>query len=461
MWRTLYLGALSLLGATDCVRLTEVVQTTKGPVRGRIFETQWNNYLYSSFRGIPYARPPIGALRFIDPIEPDSWTEVRNATDNPPICAQYVLLRVIGQENCLYLNVYTPHVSYNGHQNLKPVILYIYGALYIGGSSLSGIYGADFFLEEDVVLVTFNYRADILGYLALDLPNVQGNQALKDQNMVLRWVQKNIAAFGGDPNRVTLMGQGAGGAAVGYHLLSPRSKGLFHQAVLQSGSPLSPWAYRTRRSAYEYARQTGRLLGLSTQNQEELLKGLQKTSLENILSATQRQIRWYLPIIEIYYLKGPMDLTQNYLTKHDKENVYFYQLSYDSPYNLHKLIDNKANGVAYGDDIGFLFNVQVVYPTDPSNPFNVYRKKMVSMWANFAKYRNPTPNKKPINGAVWMPSGTAGSQLDINGTNKMNKRLLGLFGGIIQKIYNHHLPYSTECKYPAKVSKLSLIFEML
>lgn len=128
---------------------------------------------------------------------------------------------------------------------LKPVIFFIHGGAFIEGSSTSDVFGPDYLLMEDVILVTTNYRLGIFGFLTCDDPSLElfGNAGLKDQRLALQWVQRNIKQFGGDPNNVTLAGESAGSLSVHCHILSPSSKGLFHKAILQSGTAMNAWAY--------------------------------------------------------------------------------------------------------------------------------------------------------------------------------------------------------------------------
>lgn len=123
-------------------------------------------------------------------------------------------------------------------------MMFIHGGGFVFGSSQPNVYGPDFFMKHDVVLVTINYRLDILGFLCLKTREAPGNAGLKDQVAALKWIKKNIAAFNGDPDNVTIFGESAGGASVSYHLISPMSKGLFHKAILHSGSSIAPWAYK-------------------------------------------------------------------------------------------------------------------------------------------------------------------------------------------------------------------------
>lgn len=126
-------------------------------------------------------------------------------------------------------------------------MVFIHGGGFIGGSNSSVAFNPDYLLTEDVVLISMNYRLGMLGFLSLDdiSLDIPGNAGLKDQNLALKWTQKNIVNFGGDPNNVTIFGVSAGGASAQYHVLSPASKGLFHKALIQSGSVNNPWAYGT------------------------------------------------------------------------------------------------------------------------------------------------------------------------------------------------------------------------
>ena len=141
-------------------------------------------------------------------------------------------------EDCLILNIFTKEIN---PTERFAVIFYIHGGSYVEGS---GIYqDPSILLDEDVVLVTFNYRLGPFGFLSLDTPEYSGNMGLKDQLLALKWVNKSIHHFGGDPQRVTLYGHSAGGSSVNFHLLSPASRGIFQRAIVASGSALNKWAY--------------------------------------------------------------------------------------------------------------------------------------------------------------------------------------------------------------------------
>lgn len=170
-------------------------------------------------------------------------------------------------EDCLYLNVYTPNTK-----NLKtPVMVWFHGGGFVFGSGNSDFYGPAHLLEEDIVLVTANYRLEVFGFLNLDIPEISGNAGMKDQVAVLRWVKENISCFGGDPNSVTIFGESAGGASVTYHMFSPMSEGLFHRIIAQSGCCLNEWAFGDK-SGRKIGIELAKVLGKDTQDIKELIK---------------------------------------------------------------------------------------------------------------------------------------------------------------------------------------------
>ncbi|KRB82724.1 hypothetical protein ASE00_11870 [Sphingomonas sp. Root710] len=193
------------------------------------------------FLGIPYAAPPTGERRWKPPAPPERWSEPRDATRFRDWCLQVApagFSKPIVNEDCLYLNVFTPH-ALSSRQERRPVMVWIHG----GGlrQGRSNDYDPTPLVEKgDVVFVSLNYRLNILGFLAHpaldDKGGAFGNYGLMDQQFALAWVRENIAAFGGDPNNVTLIGQSSGGANVFNHIASPRSSGLFHKAIVQSGA---------------------------------------------------------------------------------------------------------------------------------------------------------------------------------------------------------------------------------
>ena len=137
---------------------------------------------------------------------------------------------VMGDEDCLNLNVYTPKVD----KKKRPVMVYIHGGAFITGGGSSTTFGPAYIVENDVVLVTLNYRLGALGFMATADKAISGNMGIKDQIVALKWVQNNIANFGGDPKQVTIFGDDAGGASVSIHMMSPESNGEYEDSLVQS-----------------------------------------------------------------------------------------------------------------------------------------------------------------------------------------------------------------------------------
>ena len=212
------------------------------------------------FAGIPYAAPPVGPLRFQPPAQAQAWTGVRDATEAGPRCIQDPggdpEFGRQSDEDCLTLNVWTPATA----GPPKPVMVWIHGGSFTGGSAK--IYDGRWLVSRgDIIVVTINYRLGTLGFLAhpaLGPPGDVGNYGLADQQAALRWVRDNIANFGGDPERVTVAGESAGGMSVCDHLVAPGSKGLFRAAIIQS-APCQAQADlpKAEQSSLDYAARVG------------------------------------------------------------------------------------------------------------------------------------------------------------------------------------------------------------
>ncbi|XP_011295279.1 esterase B1 [Musca domestica] len=234
----------------------EVVQTSCGQIRGCKFNNVYREYgQYYSFEGIPFAKPPLGELRFRAPQPAEPWQGVLDCTKcrSKPLQYDYVTKRVEGSEDCLYLNVYTKKLK---NEKPLPVMVWFYGGGFHFGEASRTYYCPDYLMQKDVILITFNYRLGIFGFLSLDDPdlNIPGNAGIKDQVMALKWIKENIHNFNGDPNNITLFGQSAGASSVHLLTLTEQTKGLFHKVILHSGSVYCPWAYTENRNlAYKNA----------------------------------------------------------------------------------------------------------------------------------------------------------------------------------------------------------------
>src|SRR5579864_2851157 len=202
----------------------------------------------SVYKGIPFAAPPVADLRWRPPVHPAPWTGTRKADAFAPACMQ-VGVSMPGEtppavsEDCLYLNIWTP--AKTAHEHL-PVIAWIYGGGYINGSAAMPLYWGDRLAQKGVIVVTIAYRLGPLGFLALpeltrESPHhSSGNYGLLDQIAALQWIQRNIAAFGGDPKCVTIAGQSSGSISVSILMASPLAKGLFQRAIGESGGLFEP-----------------------------------------------------------------------------------------------------------------------------------------------------------------------------------------------------------------------------
>ncbi|MGI6577478.1 MAG: carboxylesterase/lipase family protein [Eubacteriales bacterium] len=230
--------------------INRVVKTGSGLVKG----IPAGNPSYTVFRGIPYAKPPVGPLRWQAPVDPEPWEGIRNCDTFPPTAIineqepgsfyqkEFFPCPMPMSEDCLYLNIWTPTTSPDAR---LPVMMWIHGGGYMGGYSYEMEFDGEAFCRRDVILVTVTYRLGPLGFLAHpDLSKgsangVSGNYGILDQIQALKWIQKNIAAFGGDPDNVTIFGQSAGGGSVQCLVTSPLTKGLFRRAICQSAGGIN------------------------------------------------------------------------------------------------------------------------------------------------------------------------------------------------------------------------------
>ena len=238
-------GVLALQGAASLAHADNgVVVTDNGPVRG--VETSGGK----QYLGIPYAAPPVGSARWMPPMPAERWHGVLDASQFGNVCAQPgTPFGLASQsEDCLYLNVFAPdehgkgngNGKHKGHDDGAPVMVWLHpGAFQYGDSNA---FDPTDLVESGVVVVTLNYRLGALGWLshpaltAESASATSGNYGFQDQQAALRWVQRNIERFGGDPDNVTIFGESAGAVSVHTHMASPSSAGLFHRAIAQSGS---------------------------------------------------------------------------------------------------------------------------------------------------------------------------------------------------------------------------------
>ncbi|CAG5129358.1 unnamed protein product [Candidula unifasciata] len=283
-----------LLGA---VSVSAIVQDVEDPSQTVVVDLGANQQLKGlnvslpsgvnvyTFYGIPYALPPLGNLRFQPPKPALDWTGIRDAVSKSAVCPQFTFedLTSVKSEDCLYLNVFTPDVNAS-----LPVFVWIHGGAFLIGSAYQDGDG-DTFASQGVVAVTINYRLGALGFLTTEDDVMPGNYGLLDQVLALKWVQKHISAFGGDPAQVTIGGESAGAFSVSLLVVSPLTKGLFIRAIMESGSSLSLSAVERMGSGDKARDSTFRSaarVGCHRTTSAEILQCLQAVNVDALRLAT-------------------------------------------------------------------------------------------------------------------------------------------------------------------------------
>jgi len=254
------------------------------------------------FKGIPFAAPPVGELRWRAPQPAPNWSGTRDASQFGPICPQAARRDMPDlfnkSEDCLTLNVWSADTSATAR---RPVMVWIYGGAFVQGGSAYPFYNGTDLARRGVVVVSFNYRLGYLGFLAhpalaRENPNEPtGNYGLMDQIAALKWVQANIAQFGGDPSNVTIFGESAGGMSVNDLVASPAARGLFAKAIAESGLgllPTTPLA-RAQSSATDFATRMG-----ATGDDKAVLTKLRGLSVDEILADQAANVRTLEPMLD-------------------------------------------------------------------------------------------------------------------------------------------------------------------
>ncbi|KAM4833753.1 cocaine esterase-like [Thomomys bottae] len=291
--------------------------THTGQVRGSLVHLKDLDVGVHTFLGIPFAKPPVGPLRFAPPEPPEPWSGVRDGTSHPAMCLQdadkmrELAMTVLNltlphtpvSEDCLYLSIYSPAHAHEGSH--LPVMVWIHGgALTIGMASLYD--GSRLAAFENLVVVTIQYRLGVPGFFSTGDQHATGNWGYLDQVAALRWVQQNIAHFGGNPDRVTIFGQSAGGISVSSHVVSPMSQGLFHGAIMESGVALVPIFFSN--SSDEVSSRVANLSGCGQVNSEALVRCLRAKSEEEMLAITKAFKSIPAVVDGAFLLKHPKEL---------------------------------------------------------------------------------------------------------------------------------------------------------
>ncbi|XP_066595962.1 esterase FE4-like [Prorops nasuta] len=262
-----------------------------GKIRGSVIKSRLGRDIYA-FRGVRYAEPPTGVQRFQAPIPANDWgEEAFDASEEGPSCPQPGGKLV--SEDCLRLNVYTtklPHKDDKGNVT-RPVLVFFHPGGFYVYSGQSSLFGPQYLLDKDIVLVTVNYRLATLGFISTGDSLAPGNLGLKDQVIALRWIQRNIGAFGGDADSVTISGYSVGGLSVMLHLLSPMSRGLFHRAISSSGSTLLTEPFPTEQK--HLAKKQAELLGCPTDTTGNMIICLNTKPVENFTDTVSNFFEWH------------------------------------------------------------------------------------------------------------------------------------------------------------------------
>ncbi|ODM95190.1 Esterase E4 [Orchesella cincta] len=281
-----------------------IVRTSLGEIEGHFMESRGGRKI-AAFEGIPFALPPVGERRFRNPVPLTPWKGILSAKKPGNDCLQLDIsrqMRVRGSESCLYLSIYTPApLISNNRTKLLNVIFYIHGGCW---ESFSGKdFGPQYLLDKDTILVTSNYRLGILGFLSTGDRAARGNYGMKDQLEALKWTVEHISNFGGDPKKITVIGESVGAASVGLHIISPlTSKALhIHGAIMLSGSGLNHWTLIN--DTFSNSKEIAKRMHCPTANSEDLVECLRHK--DPYMVVGQQFHLWKIPVV-IRMVFGPV-----------------------------------------------------------------------------------------------------------------------------------------------------------
>ncbi|CAH0592565.1 unnamed protein product [Chrysodeixis includens] len=509
MWRyTFYILPVLLCliqYGTARSRIDPLVDTNVGLIRG----LRASDGDYAMFMGIPYAT--VDEANPFGPSKPHpGFDDAFEAYDDTAACPQVdeFTNEEVGSIDCLHLNVYVPNTA--NSRNKKPVLVWIYGGAFSIGYSGRFLYGPRFLVKQDIILVTLNYRVGPYGFMCLDVPEVPGNQGLKDQQLALKWIKNNIEAFGGDADHITIFGESAGGASVDLQLTYSQEK-LFHQVIMQSGTALAPWAVRAPDSSVPL--KLSEQLGFKTTDTKEALSFLASIDTHLVIAASEAIKQGYGPCVENSFddvdrfindypinIKKPnlgnlptllgankdeglaefatktaiqisqnpkifLEYLDNYFNFNTEElnqmeqvvrnfyigdeivskdvtegliqvysdlhfnyptartlqkyldnglkNIYHYLFAYDSERNFVKnRLNVTAEGASHADEIGYFFDISYM-DKNPTPEDQLVIDRVTTLWANFAKFGNPTPQTTELLPVLW-PAATKDQQYYLN-----------------------------------------------
>ena len=342
----------------------EIVSTKYGDIEGLV--TLYPNASgpfksVSKFLGVPFAAPPTGELRFKAPQPPREWKpKVYSAKTHGSVCLQFKLSENIIKpftsnftfsEDCLYLDIYSPNISLS-----LPVMVYIHGGGYVLGTAIT--YPSDILALHGVLVVIIQYRLGPFGFLTTGDSAAPGNYGMLDQVEALKWVKENIENFGGNPSKVTIFGQSAGGTSVGLHLLSPLSRDLFHQAIPESGVDLSPFAIQPTSFGLRFTKELAQKLNCGSSDHSAMVSCMRSKTASDMQKAAEsirfsfiNVINW-APVVDKNFLhdtpqvlrkKGEFKQVPLIITFTSNEGASFLG---DMVNNSFGLMENVDNGVS-------------------------------------------------------------------------------------------------------------------
>ncbi|XP_041360892.1 acetylcholinesterase-like [Gigantopelta aegis] len=316
MFRGLVVMAVVMTGLAD----DPIVNTTHGQIQG--LTKVILNKTVNTFYGIPFAKPPVGNLRFKRPKMLPAWGEnMMDARIPKNSCMQLgrsntTWLRSDAQnssEDCLYINIWAPA---NSSESLTTLV-WLYGGAFVRGTINFPLYHGHYLAAaNNVIVVTINYRLGVFGFFYTGNDAAPGNQGMLDQVLGLKWIHDNIDRFGGDPKRITLFGESAGAASINYHLLSPLSRDLFQFAILQSGTAEAKWASVDESSVKATSTGLAKRLGCPAIDQPSMMRCMLKTDAQKIVNNHLYSLRLsnpapWAPIVDGYFLPShPEEMLQ-------------------------------------------------------------------------------------------------------------------------------------------------------
>ncbi|CAL1533544.1 unnamed protein product [Lymnaea stagnalis] len=356
---------------------SKVVRTTHGLVQGRLERVPTRSghpVMVDVYWSIPFAKPPVGDLRFKSPLSADPWPGVLDVSESPNSCMQVVSddpLYVPNpstpvSEDCLYLTIWRPRCvsspggrgssRYGGRQGGRrrggdtdlATMVWLYGGGYMTGSTTVSWYnGALLAASQCVIVASMNYRLGAFGFLFLDVPEVPGNMGLLDMTLAARWIKDNIEQFGGDRSRITVFGNSAGGASASLFLLSPLTRNLFTRAIIESGSPIGHLALQSRLSGLETAREFSKSFSCYSTNDSAIARCLMQADPVQLAQdqfELSQDYRYFMTaLVDNYFLTGdPFQMLQNgnfkrcelLLGSTTSEGTYFLGLKWPNEYSF-------------------------------------------------------------------------------------------------------------------------------